>query len=100
MDTISLKNFKNTLKGVIGADNGEVSVCWQDTQNKVMGFAKLHGAKLSFRKSHVLLFVPGEVTFQIPYRRVEFSEAAKQFRSTASLEIMLTGGHLVSIRPL
>jgi hypothetical protein len=100
MNTLSLKNFKKTLKGVVEADKGEVSICWHDTQNNVMGFAKLHGAKLSFCKNYVLIIVPREVTFQIPYGRVEFIEAVKQFRATTSAEIKLAGNHLVSIRPL
>jgi len=91
------KDLRDSVTAVIKANGGNCSVCNQQIDSCELSFAKMRGIKTSWQKCALSLFVPGEITFTIPYTDiVTYGNPC----SEKQLEIELSGRRLVSIRGL
>ena len=94
MTGADLKKLKRSVKAVLKNNNYQCSISIQNIDTNVTAFANMRGAKVSWRKSEMVVFFFSEITFQIPYVYVrEFYEY-----NGDQIEIVLEGRNLVSIR--
>ena len=94
---IDKKALKKAVTAVLKQNGFECSVCVQNIDTGAISFSNLHGAKVSWGKEAMTLFVPHETTFRIPY--MEMLEVDGVICPCADhLEIMLAGRNLLSIR--
>ena len=90
-----IKPLKKSLKAVLENNNFKCSICIQNVDSYVMSFAKLDGASVSWRKNEMIVFVPYQSSFTIPYKELE---SYQEFPCRKQIEIALRGRILVSIR--
>ena len=88
------EKFKRSITAVLKKNKYQCSISIQNIDSHVIAFANLRGAKVSWGRLEMTVFVPGEITFQIPYREIESS---RQY-DDRQIEIVLEGRNLVSIR--
>jgi len=86
--------LKRVVSRMLDVSNRECSACIQNIDTGVTAFARLHNAKISWGKLEMIIFVPGEITFQIPYAKIR---DLKEYENK-SVEFFLEGRALVSIR--
>ena len=88
------KELKQLVKEALKNNDYQCSVSIADIDSNVTAFANLRGAKVSWEKTNMIIFVPGEITFEIPYARILRSHR----NSDKQLELVLEKRSLVSIR--
>ena len=94
---IDKKALKNAVTAVLKQNGFECSVCVQNIDTGITAFSNLCGAKVSWGKDSMTLFVRHETTFRIPY--LEMLEIQSlTYAGIKHLEIMLAGRNLLSIR--
>jgi len=95
---INKKDFKARIMAAIKSNGGNCSVCNQYIDgNGGLSFANMWEIQVSWGKDELMLFIPKEITFTIPYADI------KQYSVTADctqIEIELSGRRLVSVRGL
>jgi len=95
---INKKDFRTCVMAVIKNNGGNCSICNQGTDiYGAMAFANMREIKTSWGKKALMLFIPKDITFTIPYLSiVQYSTHDKQ----KHIAIELNDGHLVSLREI
>ena len=89
---IDKKNFKRLVNGYIKARKN-CSVCNQHIDSGELSFANMPNIKTSWGRDKLMLFIPKEITFTIPYTHIEDC-----YEHEGGIEISLVPRRIISIR--
>jgi len=94
MNKILFKELKQIVNETLKANDYQCSVSVADTESTLTSFANLRGVKVSWGKTEMALFVPGEISFIIPYAYIHQMHIYSEKQVTLTVEKR----QLVSIR--
>jgi hypothetical protein len=90
-----IKDFRALIKQVIENNGGNCSVCNQNIDTGMTSFANMRNIKVSWGHNSFTLYIPKEITFQVPYTEIK-SFTVSPLRKQIDIEII--GRYLISIR--
>ena len=93
---LNRKDFKASVMAAIKNNGGNCSVCSQHVDGDGgLSFANMRGIKVSWGRDELMLYIPKEITFTVPYADINHYSMMFNCRQ---LEIDLSGSRIVSIR--
>ena len=92
------KDFKASVMAAIKSNGGNCSVCNQYIDgNGGLSFSNLREIQVSWGRDELMLYIPKEITFTIPYADIK---QYSMMPNCKQMEIELSGRRLISIRGL
>jgi len=94
MRKILFKELKKTINETLKANDYKCSISIADTDTTLTSFANLRGIKVSWGRTEMAFFVPGEISFIIPYAYIHQMHRY----SVKQVTLVVEKRQLVSIR--